>query len=256
VRLWIDTDVGTNPDDAVALLCAAAHPDVDLVGVSTVDGDTEWRAQIARTLVDAPLVSGDRLTAAELGATEPDAVLAIGPLTNVARLVASGVVPPRLGVMGGVLRPVRHRGAVRDIEHNFGAEPAAARLVIQHGPGILLCPLDVTVRMRPSADELRRLVAAAPVLGPMFDEWIARQRAARVPGDEAVVRLHDPLALLALIGEPVVTIERRMLTVDDDGRIHQDSGRGRPVHTVTDVNAADAMKRILVLVAQGSARGR
>ena len=39
MRLWIDTDVGTNPDDAVALLCALAHPEVDLVGVSTVGAD-------------------------------------------------------------------------------------------------------------------------------------------------------------------------------------------------------------------------
>ena len=40
VRLWIDTDIGDNPDDAVALLCAAAHPDVELVGVSTTGGRT------------------------------------------------------------------------------------------------------------------------------------------------------------------------------------------------------------------------
>ena len=32
VRLWIDTDVGDNPDDAVALLVAAAHPDVESGG--------------------------------------------------------------------------------------------------------------------------------------------------------------------------------------------------------------------------------
>ena len=61
MRLWIDTDVGTNLDDAVALLCAAGHRDVELVGVSTVDGDTEWRAEIARTLVDVPVVPGARL---------------------------------------------------------------------------------------------------------------------------------------------------------------------------------------------------
>ena len=83
MRLWIDTDVGSDPDDAVALLCAAAHPRVDLVGVSTVDGDTEWRAEIARTLVDARVVAGDEMTAAEVGHTAPDALLAIGPLTNV-----------------------------------------------------------------------------------------------------------------------------------------------------------------------------
>ena len=256
VRLWIDTDVGTNPDDAVALLCADAHPGVEVVGVSTVDGDTEWRAEIAGALVDAPVVPGDRLGAPEFGSADPDALLAIGPLTNVARLLAAGVLPPRVGVMGGSLRPVRHRGAVREIEHNFGAEPAAARLVIQHAPGLLLCPLDVTVRMRPSADDQRRLVDAAPVLGPMFDDWEARQRAAGVSGDEAVVRLHDPLAFLALVGEPVVTIESRPVTVDDEGRVVQDPGLGRPVDTVTDVNVADAIARITSLIARASRRDR
>ncbi len=256
MRLWIDTDVGSDPDDAVALLCAAAHPRVDLVGVSTVDGDTEWRAEIARTLVDARVVAGDEMTAAEVGHTAPDALLAIGPLTNVARLLASGVLPTRLGVMGGLLRPVRHRGAVHEIEHNFGTAPEAARFVIEHAPGVLLCPLDVTVRMRPSTDDLRRMVETAPALGPMFDDWVAQVRAEGAPGDEAVVRLHDPLALLALVGEPVVTIERRTLTVDDQGRVHEDPGRGRRVDTVTDANVADALARIVTLVAQGSRRGR
>jgi inosine-uridine nucleoside N-ribohydrolase len=256
VRLWIDTDVGTDPDDAVALLCASAHPDVEIAGVSTVDGDTEWRAGIAGTLVDAPVVPGDRLAAAQFGAAEPEALLAIGPLTNVARLLAAGVLPPRVGVMGGSLRAVRHRGAVREIEHNFGTEPAAARLVLQHAPGVLLCPLDVTVRMRPSDDDLRHLVDAAPVLGPMLADWVARQHAAGVPDDEAVVRLHDPLALLALVGEPIVDVTRRALTVAADGRVHEDVGRGRQVEVVTDVDVAAAIDRIIALVAQGSGRDR
>src|SRR5918995_5334694 len=162
VRLWIDTDVGSDPDDAVALLCAAGHRDVDLVGVSTVDGDTDRRAELARTLVDAPVVSGAQLVARDVAAAGPDALLAIGPLENVARLLASGVLPPRLAVMGGLLRSVRHRGAAWTIEHNFGAEPAAARVVIEHTPEVLLCPLDVTVRMRPSDADLRRIVDAAP----------------------------------------------------------------------------------------------
>jgi inosine-uridine nucleoside N-ribohydrolase len=250
VRLWIDTDVGSDPDDAVALLCAAAHPRVDLVGVSTVDGDTEWRTEIARTLVDAPVVAGDTMTAAEVGRAEPEALLAIGPLTNVARLLASGVLPSRLGVMGGLLRPVRHRGAMWEIEHNFGTAPEAARFVIEHAHGVLLCPLDVTVRMRPSTEDLRRMVEAAPVLGPMFDDWVDRLRDEGVPGEEAVVRLHDPLALLALVGEPVVVIERRALTVDDQGHVHEDPGRGRLVDTVTDANVADAIARIVTLVAR------
>jgi inosine-uridine nucleoside N-ribohydrolase len=153
-------------------------------------------------------------------------------------------------VMGGLLRPVRHRGAMWEIEHNFGTAPEAARFVIEHAPGVLLCMLDLTVRMRPSTDDLRCMVEAAPVLGPMFDDWVDRLRDEGVPGEEAVVRLHDPLALLALVGEPVVVIERRALTVDDQGHVHEDPGRGRLVDTVTDANVADAIARIVTLVAR------
>ena len=39
MRLWIDTDIGDDPDDTVALWCAARSSDAELVGVSTVDGD-------------------------------------------------------------------------------------------------------------------------------------------------------------------------------------------------------------------------
>ena len=250
MRLWIDTDVGTNPDDAVALLCAAAHPDVELVGVSTVDGDTERRAATARQLVDAPVVPGARLSVRDVTASGADAVLAIGPLDNVARLLAAGALPARLGVMGGTLRPVRHRGAVREVEHNFGAEPAATRAVIEHAAGLLVCPLDVTARMRPTGADTAAMVDAAPVLGPMLADWQARQRAAGVPEDEAAVRLHDPLALLALVGEPLVAVEQRSLTVEADARLRDDRGRGRAADVVIDVDVVRAMERIVALVAQ------
>ena len=253
MRRWIDTDVGTNPDDAVALACAAAHLDVELVGVSCADGDGEARAVLARRLVDVPVVVGAALTAREVAGADLDALLAIGPLDTVARLLAGGALPARLGVMGGTLRPVRHRGAVREVEHNFGAEPAAAQAVIEHAPGVLLCPLDVTVRMRPTADDLGRLATALPLLGELFDDWTARQRAVGVPPEEAAVRLHDPLALLALVGEPVVTIEKRALAVDREGRVHEEAGRGRVLDVVVDVDVGRALGRIVALVT-GSVR--
>ena len=110
--------------------------------------------------------------------------------------------------------------------------------------------------MRPSAADLDALVDAAPVLGTMLDDWRASQRAAGVTDDEVAVRLHDPLALLALVGEPVVTSERRPLSVDDDGRVHEDSGRGRVVDVVSDVDAVRAMERIVELVAFSNRRGQ
>jgi pyrimidine-specific ribonucleoside hydrolase len=252
MRLWIDTDVGTNPDDAVALLCAAAHPDVELVGVSTVDDDTGSRADLARSLVDALVVPGTELTAGTVRAVEPEAVLAIGPLTNVARLLAHGYRAPRLAVMGGTLATVHHRGAVRTVEHNFGSDPDAAAAVVDGLDDVLVCPLDVTVQLCLDDAGLEELVGADDRLGPMCDEWMARQRASGVPADDARVCLHDPLALLALLQEPMVQMERRPLAVSPVGALRQAPPGARRHRVVVAVDAQRARARILALLGERS----
>ena len=50
-RIWLDTDLGTDVDDAFALALALRHPELDLVGVSTVFGDVELRARMAEELL-------------------------------------------------------------------------------------------------------------------------------------------------------------------------------------------------------------
>ena len=54
-RIWIDTDIGTDVDDALALAFALRHPELELVGVSTVFCDVELRSK----MVDALLRLGD-----------------------------------------------------------------------------------------------------------------------------------------------------------------------------------------------------
>jgi len=64
VRLWIDTDVGSDVDDALAIAYALRHPDLELVGISTVFGDVALRTRIAETLIElgggpaVPVVTG------------------------------------------------------------------------------------------------------------------------------------------------------------------------------------------------------
>lgn len=239
MRLWVDTDVGTDPDDAIALLCAVADPAVDLVAVSTVDDPSGARAQAAHNLVgQVPVTIGALLDPDGFAECDPDAVLAIGPLTNVARLARAGAVPRRLAVMGGALAPVWHRGAVHTVEHNFGTDPGAAATVLGLVPDVLLSPLDVTVRTCLDDDERGRLVDADARLGPILAGWEAR------------VCLHDPLALLALLGEPVVRTERRRLAVDPDGVVRL--GEGAEHDVVVDVDAHGATARIVALLGQGA----
>jgi purine nucleosidase len=51
MKVLLDTDIGTDIDDAWALGLLLASPDVDLVGVTISDGDTAARAKVAAKLL-------------------------------------------------------------------------------------------------------------------------------------------------------------------------------------------------------------
>ncbi len=277
VRLWIDTDIGTNVDDAIALLAAVAHPAVELVGISTVGTDPERRAAVAAgmlanagmdlgsvtvvagatgpalgdrddTAFQSPSASSDGSRGAAdvvdaVASSGPDVLLAIGPLTNVAAMTAAGVRPPELTIMGGALRPVEHRGQLRTVEHNFASDPEAAATVLAV-PGAVVVPLDATVATRLDDRLLLKLVATAPVLEPMVQAWVA---------EWSEVVLHDPAALLIAAGDgtELARFERRRLQVEPDGRLI-DGGRSASgtVHdVVTSLFGVAVVASVLALLA-------
>jgi purine nucleosidase len=51
IPIVIDTDIGADPDDALALVLALASPEVDVRGVTIVSGDVRWRARITTRLL-------------------------------------------------------------------------------------------------------------------------------------------------------------------------------------------------------------
>jgi len=98
MRIWLDTDIGSDVDDALALAYVLRHPELELVGISTVFGDTELRTRITRVLLE------------KAGATAVPVISGLGlPLT-----------PGKKGVMfgdprqeGRDVRSRRHRPVVR-----------------------------------------------------------------------------------------------------------------------------------------------
>ncbi|MDY2880235.1 MAG: nucleoside hydrolase [Candidatus Borkfalkiaceae bacterium] len=64
MKIWIDTDVGGDIDDALALLLAMSSPETEIVGVSTTFENTYARAEIASSLLiaggrpDVPVYAG------------------------------------------------------------------------------------------------------------------------------------------------------------------------------------------------------
>lgn len=53
-KVIIDTDLGSDVDDAFALLYMKNHPAVELLGITTVSGEASVRAQLCNLLLDDP----------------------------------------------------------------------------------------------------------------------------------------------------------------------------------------------------------
>jgi purine nucleosidase len=260
VRVWIDTDVGTNPDDGAALLLAVAHPGIDVVGISTVSGDTLIRAAVARAYVpDAaiPVLLGagrprergpeprwlgreghgvvpthereatlDELAAAIRHAS-PDVLIALGPLTNVASLVERDVAPSTIVAMAGVRAPVFHRGELVEVDHNTASDPEAAANVDERAQLLLTVPLDVTVQMRLGDRDAAVLASLHPRLGREIATWL---------GETGAITLHDPLAVLAAVPEEHEGIGLQLGAI----------GPGRV--TATAVDGGPAVRRVMELL--------
>ncbi len=94
-RIILDTDMGTDVDDAMCLTLALASPEIDLVAVTTVSGDTEHRARISKRILemagrdDVPVFAGlgePRTPGAAFASTgrEGDGILEPGDTPRVA----------------------------------------------------------------------------------------------------------------------------------------------------------------------------
>lgn len=169
MSVFIDTDIGSDVDDALALLYASQY--LSLGGITTVHGCATKRAQIADKLLrtmgkvipvhaglDEPLVSkkiylyghegngiltgneptplSDAVTFLENTLQPSDILISIGPCTNLARLLqkhpSAKEKISRIYWMGGV---VERNGQYEPNyeKHNAKADPEAVRLVFESG---------------------------------------------------------------------------------------------------------------------------
>ncbi len=154
-----------------------------------------------------PTAPPDRRSAVELAAavlrdaTEPVTVAAIGPLTNVALLLAvhPGLAPRigRIVWMGGSLGAGNTTGAA---EFNAHCDPEAAhRVLTQAEVPVTMVPLDLTLRCPAGPEWVTALGSAGP-RGHELAEILAHYRAAfRTRYGRDVVALHDAVAVLETI---------------------------------------------------------
>jgi purine nucleosidase len=177
-----DTDIGTDIDDAYALVQILHSPELELLGVTTVAGDAVARARLAAKLLDVagrpkiPVYAGRSSAPQDIFQTEwakgfaspvlhesggvefmraqvqarPGRVtiIAVGELTNVAALLESDPAIARqikaVALMGGSFRRGYASGSKPEPEWNIRSNVAAARTVFASGVPIVVAPLDTT----------------------------------------------------------------------------------------------------------------
>lgn len=177
-------------------------------------------------------------------------ILALGPLTNIARLVldhpASAGRIGRVVAMGGAVREPGNIGPRS--EFNMAADPEAADIVLRAGLDLTLIPLDVTRKVRATRADTAGLKAAgtpaAVACAALVDAYF------QSAGGRESRPLHDPCVMLELLCPSLFGCETLTLSVDtgdgpDAGALVVDEGQGAPVRVATTVDGEAAL-RLLV----------
>jgi pyrimidine-specific ribonucleoside hydrolase len=143
----------------------------------------------------------EAMAAVLAGAPEPVTIVAIGPLTNVALLLAvhpglSGAIG-RIVAMGGSLGAGNTTGVA---EFNVSCDPEAAhRVLTQADVPVTLVPLDLTMRCLADGAWLAALAAGGPVPATLAS-ILEHYRAAFLAGYGLDgVAIHDALAVLEAV---------------------------------------------------------
>ncbi|HEX5482015.1 MAG TPA: nucleoside hydrolase [Terriglobia bacterium] len=246
--ILLDTDIGTDIDDAFALALILRSPELNLLGVTTVSGNTEARARLAAKMLceaehcDIPVAAGKpgkslpieqthwadnfsssqllSIHAADFLAQQFDhkpgeiTLIAIGPLTNVAALLQSDPKAAKeihqIVMMGGsIARGYDHHKAPEP-EYNIDQDVAAARVVFSSGVPITMAPLDVTAMLDLDAKNRKRIFDAGTPLSKALAALYSLW-------GHPVPILFDPMAVAMLLKPGICTTKALDITVDAKG---------------------------------------
>jgi len=230
MKIILDTDIGSDADDAMALVQLLALK-VEVLGITTAYGPTDFRARIAQHYLSlmgskAEVFAGEQepmsgkkvwlsgregrvlpnLDAVEVSKTpaiqflkntlretqERITILAIAPLTNIARVLEA---EPSLAQK--IEQIVVMGGDFRDgtQEHNFASDSRAAAIVMASGIEITLVGLDATTQLKLYKPQIDQIAAAGRTGKTLEDEildwWDYWKETWSVP--------HDPIAIVALL---------------------------------------------------------
>ncbi len=246
----LDTDIGSDIDDAFALALIVNSPELDLLGVTTVSGDTQARARLATKMLweaggawrKVPVYAGapgkpqtidqtrwakdftspalhmsgavDFLKAEINRRPGKITLITIGELTNAAALLKSDPSLAKkiklIAMMGGSVARGYAPNSKPDAEWNIKSNPEAAQTVFLSGVPLLVAPLDVTGMLQLDAAGRRRVFTH---LTPLTN---ALTILCHLWGNETPT-LFDPMAVAMLIDPSMCETQQLAIEVDAEG---------------------------------------
>jgi purine nucleosidase/pyrimidine-specific ribonucleoside hydrolase len=282
VRVLLDTDIGDDIDDAWAVSLCLRHPEIRLVGITTVWRDTVTRAALARLLVESARVADVEVAAGNRDALDQildpgkqtyaevledkdqglrqgrtDAVrfmaetirnnpgltlISIGPLTNVARLYME--FPKEFAMISGhVMMCGDLIPGRQDPEYNAGCDPRATRIALSTGIAKFIVGLDVTLKCGLLEEDLKALGAKGTVLASTLYRMTQLWR--RSSG--ALPVMHDPLAVMSTVEKEVTDFKQIRIEADDRGKFVAVEGKPN-VNFAADVDPLFLRRRLTEIV--------
>ncbi len=263
----LDTDIGTDIDDAFALALIINSPELELQGVTTVSGDTQARARLAAKLLweaggafrRVPVYAGEpgkplpieqarwaeHFASPQLKSEKAvdflrhefnarpgqSTLITIGPLTNIGALLkqdpAVAKKIPRIVMMGGAIARGYEPGSGPTPEYNIAADVAASRVVFDSGIPLIVAPLDVTARLQLEGANLQRVLTH---LTSVTDALTLLYHLWGLPAPT----LHDPMAI-ALYLDPSLC-ETKRLAVEVDTKGFTRVAEGKPANATVALN--------------------
>jgi purine nucleosidase len=243
----LDTDIGSDIDDAVCLAYLLANPACDLLGITTVTGDTTKRASMASVLCkiagkNIPIYPGCRqpFLVEQKQPHVPQSIalnrwdheinfpqglaiefmrktiranpgqvvlLGIGPMTNIAALFASDEEIPKL-LKGLVLMCGAFSGVNSVLEWNAKLDPVAAAMVYRATPSFhRSIGLDVTLKVTMPAETVRKKFQS-PLLRPVLDFAEVWFQGIKE------ITFHDPLAATTIFNDTICSFEKGQVEVE------------------------------------------
>jgi len=247
-KVILDTDIGGDVDDAYALSLLVSLREASILGVTTVSGPTEQRAQLAAKLLmilgrsEIPVYAGRRgdqpmnrqyewargfhstnlrkVSAVEFlhdqiqSAPGEITLIAIGPLTNLGDLFTrypeTARQIKRVVIMGGAIYVGYDSKPPAVPEYNIKCDPKSARTVFASGAPVTMVGLDATAMMQLDEERQKRLFA----VGTSATDALA---ALTNLWGNRIPTLFDPMAVAYALGHRFADDQQQHVAVDEDG---------------------------------------